>query len=144
MQIRDFKLGDLETLVNFKKESVRISFPGKAYNLDLYRRSLLKAAEREPGTIKVAEEANRIVGYVWFCIKNSATGPHGVINHTFVRPDCRGRGISLKLMKVAEAWFRSKGINRIELQVSNSNLPSLRMCRKLGYKETRVVLEKSL
>ena len=68
MQIRNFKPQDLETLVKFKGESIRVSFPGKSYNLDLFKSRLLKA---DPSTILVAEDQGRIAGYCWFRIKTS-------------------------------------------------------------------------
>ena len=141
MKIRDFKPEDLETLARFKEESVRISFPGSDYNIDGYRKRLLSS---DPATIKVAEDRGRIAGYIWFSIRSSSRGQKGVINHTFVEQDYRRQGLSLKLNKAAEGWLRSQGIGRIEVKISKDNMPSLEMCRKLGYKETRLILEKSL
>ncbi|MFQ5647784.1 MAG: GNAT family N-acetyltransferase [Candidatus Aenigmatarchaeota archaeon] len=144
MQIRDFRPDDLEAILSFKQASVKISFPGQDYNLDLFRKSILKAAEKDPATIKVAEDQGKPAGYIWFRIKDSASGRHGVISHAFVDPSHRRRGLSLKLNQAAEDWFRAQGIDRIEVQITKTNIPSLEMCRKLGYKETRLVLEKRL
>lgn len=141
MEIRDFRPEDLETLARFKQESVSISFPGSDYSLDLYRKSILKAP---PETVKVAEDGGKIAGYIWFRVKEGASGRCGVIMHTFVDQACRRRGLSLKLNRAAEDWFRSHGIGRIEVTISRENKPSLAMCRKLGYQEKRIVLEKRL
>ena len=56
----------------------------------------------------------------------------------------RRQGLSLKLMQAAEDWLSSQGIDRIEVQITRENEASLAMCRKLGYQEKRLVLEKKI
>ena len=86
----------------------------------------------------------RPVGYIWFSSKKTSRGWIGLIRHVFVDPGHRRRGLSTELNRLAEDWFRSQGITLVEVQIARANAPSLEMCRKLGYKETRSVLEKKL
>ena len=144
MEIRNFRPGDLGTLARFKQESARTSFPGRKYNIELFRRRVLEHSKKFPGTIKVAEDRGKIAGYIWFSVKKTSRGRFGVVRHVFIEPSHRRHGLATELNRAAEDWFRSQGISWIEVTITKTNRPSLEMCRRLGYKETRLVLEKSL
>ncbi len=142
--IRNFKHSDLEKLVEFKKESTGVSFPGRDFNEESFRRELLNRYSGDPESIKVAEMDGRVVGYVYFKITETAFGRSGVINHVFVDEEYRKIGLGQKLMGIAEDYLKSRGLKRIRVTITKTNEPSLRMCRRLGYSEKRVVMEKEL
>ncbi|RLJ10139.1 MAG: hypothetical protein DRP15_01020 [Candidatus Aenigmatarchaeota archaeon] len=142
--IRNFKPEDLDVITMFKQESGRISFPDSKIDLEMFKRSLLSRVRKDPETVKVIEKDGEIIGYIYFFIKKTLTGTCGYIEHVFVRNEHRGKGLGKLLMKEAERYFKSKGIKRIRATVTLSNQTSLAMCRSLGYKEKRIILEKEL
>ena len=108
---------------------------------DIFLRLLKKA---EPGSVLVADDNDKVIGYVFLRTKKTSTGTYGVVHHIFVDPDYRGKGIATELMGKAEDYFRSRGVKAARSTVTITNEPSLKMVRKLGYREKRIVFEKDL
>jgi ribosomal protein S18 acetylase RimI-like enzyme len=144
IRFRDFEDRDLDRILDFKKESAGVSFPGMDFDMDLFRRKLLGMLRKDPNSVKVAELGNDIIGYVFLEIKKAGTGSIGCINHVFVSEPHRNSGLGASLVKIAEDYLRSRGIRRIRATVTKTNQASLNFCRKLGYKEKRLILEKTL
>ena len=141
MIIRPFRSSDKDRILEFKRKSVEISFPTCEITTDYFERDLLKAEE---GSVLVAEDNSDVIGYIFLKTKRTTTGSYGVIQHLFVHPDHRGKGIASQLMEAGEGFVRSKNLSRIRSTVTLTNEPSLRMVRKLGYNEKRMIFEKKL
>ena len=141
MIIRPFRSSDKDRVLEFKCRSVEISFPTCEFDTTNFERSLMNAEE---GSVLVAEEGDLILGYIFLKSKNISTGRIGVINHIFVDPEFRGKGIASQLMKAGEEWFRSKNLRRVRSTVTLTNEPSLNMVKKFGYNEKRTIFEKEL
>ena len=142
--LRNFTPDDLETVSEFKRKSVVISFPDTEYDIDNFRKNILSSSENEPDSVQVLENDGKIIGYIWFRIRSGITGHLGIVNHVFIDESVRRMGLANELMKVAEDFFMSRGIKRARVTVTLSNESSMRMCRKLGYAEKRVIMEKDL
>ena len=141
MMIRSFRNSDLSRILEFKRQSVRVSFPTCEFDDTLFLRLLKKA---EPGSVLVADDNDKVIGYVFLRTKKTSTGTYGVVHHIFVDPDYRGKGIATELMGKAEDYFRSRGVKAARSTITITNEPSLKMVRKLGYREKRIVFEKDL
>lgn len=141
MIIRDLKKKDVEELSNFKKSSAKISFPDSDLNIEIFKRNLLKS---NPEFIKIVEDNKIVVGYIWLGIKKVDVGKYGIIRNLFIKENYRGKGLALKLMKLAEEYFKNIGIKKIRLTITLTNEASMNLCKKLGYKEKRIILEKEL
>lgn len=144
MTVRNFSPEDLDVVRGFKEKSVRISFPDADYDIEAFRRNLLSSSEKEPDSVKVVEKGGRVVGYIWFRIKSGITGNLGIINHVFIDDSVRKLGLASSLMKIAEEFFMSRDIKRVRVTITLTNEPSIRMCKKMGYREKRVIMEKEL
>ena len=144
LRFRNFVPGDLEHISRFKKESSEVSFPGSDIDLNIFKKKILEAVDRDDNYVKIAEMGGEIAGYVYFEIRNSITGRTGCINHIFVRRKYRESGLGRKLMSVAEDYLKSKGITRVRATVTKTNHASLGFCLSLGYREKRLILEKPL
>lgn len=144
IRIRNFQEKDTESIIGFKKESAKLSFPGIDIDTELFRRRLLKRTEKNPNLVKVAEDNGRVIGYVFMDRRKSITGPVGYISHVFVAEPYRKSGLGLRLAKEAEYYLRSLGIRKLRVTVTKTNTLSLNFCRKLGYEEKRLILEKTL
>jgi GNAT superfamily N-acetyltransferase len=84
----------------------------------------------------VAEEGARAVGY---CLAFLNTCPpvitstrYGLVQDMAVTRDRRGRGVGRRLYEAAEAWFRERGVDRVELDVAVSNPEAGAFWRRMG------------
>lgn len=80
---------------------------------------------QSPGTIDA---------FVYLRAKRRA--PEGLVANigTLVGPEGRGKGVGPRLITALIGEARSRGVCRIETGVYDQNLPSLRMCEKLGFR----------
>jgi ribosomal protein S18 acetylase RimI-like enzyme len=140
MIIREFRKQDLDRILQFKCASVKVSFPACEFDSTNFRKNLLAAPA---GSVLVAEE-DGIIGYVYLKTRKTGIGKYGTVNHIFVDPEYRDKGIASALMQKAEQYFHAQGIKRMRLTITVTNKPSLGLARKLGYKEKRVIMEKEL
>jgi GNAT superfamily N-acetyltransferase len=68
----------------------------------------------------------------------------GLIAGAYVVPQERRRGISTRLMAMAEEWLRAQGIETCETQVQHNNEAELQILKKTGYSPKYVGLVKRL
>ena len=141
MIIRSFKNSDLDKIMEFNYESNKISFPNYEFDGSFFKKNILSA---ETGSVLVAEEDGKIAGYIYVKIKKLSSGVVGIIQHVFVDPKFRGNGLATRLIKKGFKYFRSKNVKRIRSTVTLANETSLKMIRKLGFEEKRIVMEKML
>ncbi len=144
MKIRDFRPADSDTIVRFKEESNKVSFPGASFDRRMYRNLLERSAAAAPAFIKVAEADGETAGFVWFREIKSTVGTFGRIEDLFVDGSHRGKGIGKALMKAAEDTLKASGVGKLKLTVTISNSVGLSLYEKLGYRTTRYRMEKDL
>ncbi len=142
--IRNFRPDDIEKILFFKSESVKMNFPGCNFNSDLYRKLLLKSVSMSPDYVKVAEDNGNVIGYVWFRVIDSSVGMFGRFEHIFVDKSWRGKGVGRMLMESAEDFFRKSGIKTVKLTVTTTNEDAMKLYEKLGYMTKRYKMEKDL
>jgi GNAT superfamily N-acetyltransferase len=68
----------------------------------------------------------------------------GLLSGAYVVPEARRRGISTRLMAMAEEWLRAQGIETCETQVQHNNEAELQILKKTGYSPKYVGLVKRL
>ncbi|MEO8201056.1 MAG: GNAT family N-acetyltransferase [Gemmatimonadota bacterium] len=105
---------------------------------------MLKSALHEPSpetTVVVAEEpAGTPVGFVFVSTHyDFFTGqPHAHIEVLAVSPLARGHGLGRALIFQAEAWARSRGYERLTLNVFASNTRARAVYERLNYEAETV------
>jgi GNAT superfamily N-acetyltransferase len=77
-------------------------------------------------------------------VRESPIESMGYISHCFVREEARGQGVASALVRAAEAWFRDRGIDFVELRYSLANRKAAAVWEKLGYAPQRLTCRKSL
>jgi len=142
--VRDFRPADTERLMEFRRETGEISFPGKRMDRANARRNILRHAKKYPGTIKVAESDSGPVGYVMFRPSKSSFGSYGRLDIIFVEKAFRDRGVGALLLKEAEMWLRKKGMRRVSATVTATNRRSLGFFTGRAYRKKRLILEKAI
>jgi ribosomal protein S18 acetylase RimI-like enzyme len=102
---------------------------------ELYLRNLMTDKDTK---IMVADENNRPVGYVVAQIRKSMPGwqreKYGSISEMAVTKTHRRNGIGKTLLKEILAWFKSEGIDYIEISVASENKIGLSFWKKHGFK----------
>jgi GNAT superfamily N-acetyltransferase len=68
----------------------------------------------------------------------------GVVDHLFVTQDCRRRGIGGQMYSEIIGWFKSAGINRVEVQVIAKNKAACAFWKKQGYGDFEYVWEREI
>ena len=91
----------------------------------------------EPGgqVMLVAEEEGRPVGLA-FGLFDKEREKTGHVGGMWVDPAARGAGAGRALLDAAVAWARSRGLDRLELWVTEGNAPAERLYRRAGFSDT--------
>jgi GNAT superfamily N-acetyltransferase len=83
----------------------------------------------------VAEEHGRPLGLV-FGLLDKERLKTGHVGGMWVDPEVRGKGAGRALLSAAIDWARSRGLERLELWVTEGNLSALRMYERAGFCDT--------
>lgn len=141
---RNFRKEDLEKIIQFRRKSFDLNYPGKKFNEHIFLKNLLRCVEKNPDWIQVLEKNGEVIGYIWFGLKKTYAGEKGEIYNLYIDENYRRKGLAKKLIKHAENYLSSKGIEFLELKVTETNLPAVKLYEKLNFKKTRIVMEKKL
>jgi ribosomal protein S18 acetylase RimI-like enzyme len=88
--------------------------------------------------VLIAEVEGVVVGYTFGQILRRPTlqsGDCGYVADLCVREEYRGRGIGRRLYEHLRAWFLSRGVGAIEVQVIRANPASQTFWRKMGFND---------
>ena len=88
-------------------------------------------AARANGNLYVAEDGNRVAGFIVFYPR----ADHVHLENVAVDPACQGRGIGRALIAFAERHARELGFDRIELYTNAKMTENLALYPRLGYRE---------
>jgi ribosomal protein S18 acetylase RimI-like enzyme len=97
-------------------------------------RPLMKS---EDGLVLVVLDNGQAVGYIIAKIEEPPRGSkrkeYGYINHLAVTESYRRTGIGERLYGEVLKWFQSRGIDRIELEITTKNSTSAAFWKKQGF-----------
>lgn len=92
----------------------------------------------------IAEVGGRIVGFVsgYVVMRNPqlAIERIGKVDNIFVDDSFRGLGIGTKLLEALLTYFKRQGTTYTELSCDFANEKALRLYKKLGFKEQKVMM----
>jgi len=107
-----------------------------------YGRYLVSRLADRDSLVMVAEEAGRVVGYVYADVEGTSwkdlRGPCGYVHDVYVDEGARRRGAGWALMRAAIDWIRSKGRTQIVLFTKTGNAHAQRLFAALGFRPTVV------
>jgi ribosomal protein S18 acetylase RimI-like enzyme len=98
-----------------------------------------KIIKDEDQTLFVAEDENKIIGFVYVRIFDSPKIPifvqrrYAEIDSLVVNNEYRRKGVGRALMEKAEVWIKDKGVGEIGLHVYEFNKEAIEFYEKLGY-----------
>jgi GNAT superfamily N-acetyltransferase len=92
--------------------------------------------------IYVAEQAGRIVGYVYAGIEPQSwkelRDEAGFVHDVVVEEPARGQGIATRLVEQAAAWLEAHGAPRVMLWTAERNPAAQRLFARLGFRRTMI------
>ena len=98
-----------------------------------------------PGhSIFIVEADGSAVGRLWLAEREMAGRRVLYVYDISIHPEHQGRGYGRAAMRLAEDEARSRGIDRIDLNVFGGNDVARRLYRSLGYVETAAQMRKFL
>ena len=131
-RIRKLTIGDYDDVIKLWESS---SLPFKPEGRDS-RQETTRQMKQNPQLFLGAFEGRTLVGTV----VGSYDGRKGWINRLAVDPEHRGRGVAQLLIARIEMALKKKGARIICALVEESNLKSISLFEKVGYKTHRDIL----
>ncbi len=123
-RIRDYRPTDLPAVLAVDQ----CAFDG----LWLYSRSVLGAALEQAASVTVLEANGVVAGYQLSTA--SALGAH--LARLAVHPDSQGKGYGRALVEDLLYEFGLRGFDRVSVNTQADNTASLRLYRRLGFRDT--------
>jgi ribosomal protein S18 acetylase RimI-like enzyme len=111
---------------------------------------LLTECGKADGSILVAEQHGRVVGFVCILCRVESQEiveqetEYAYITDLVVLESQRNAGIGTELMRAAETRACSRGATRLRVNVLAANIGAYRLYHKLGYSDREVMLEKRI
>ena len=107
--------------------------PGGAAKL----RKSIEATLGRTGMLAAAVEDGQVQGFIYAVLRIAPDYMEerliGYVGHSYVRESLRGRKIGSRLFDAVDAWFASKGVTSIELQVLTQNVSGIRFWESRGF-----------
>lgn len=88
---------------------------------------------KDNSTILVAEDGNRLVGYLLVIGGTARRNRHSCYIVIGILKDCRGKGVGTLLFEELERWAFKHNLHRIELTVVTRNEAGLYLYKKMGF-----------
>jgi len=138
--IRDAKLDDLETLLEFEQEIIKAERPFdptiRQSPVSYY--DLADYIERDDSKVMVAEVKGELVAS-GYALKRKARHyldheDYSYLGFMFCKPNYRGKGIIQKLIDELKVWSKEQGLLEVRLTVYQDNTPAVKAYEKSGFK----------
>lgn len=87
---------------------------------------------------------DKLIGFVWFFVKDKGKSKVVHINHFAVHKEHRGRGLGSVLLQYVESYAKKSEVRDIELIVSKDNKDAIGFYTNRGFGVERYVMKKRL
>jgi RimJ/RimL family protein N-acetyltransferase len=139
MNIRHIRLEDAEQfanlLVSVDSSNMMLFEPGeRKTSRDQEEQRIESILFQANSTIIVAEEADRLIGYLLVLGGQKIRKRHSGHIVTGVLEEFRGKGIGALLFNESLQWAKEAGVTRFELTVIKSNERAVKFYENLGFK----------
>jgi RimJ/RimL family protein N-acetyltransferase len=139
MIIREARLEDAQQLANLiqqvENESEFMLFePGERKLTPEKQRTMIEnISKQKNSTIFVAEDYEKLVGYLMAFGGNAKRNRHSVYLVVGILKEHRGKGVGTELFRKLESWARERNIHRLELTVMTQNQAGIALYKKMGF-----------
>ena len=142
--LRDFRLSDVEAVAGFEAAIAVKSFTDEAVTDPAhYRKKLTKLIKYGADWTKVAEQDDRLVGWVWVAPRqNFITGDtYADFRSMYVDGERAGATAAIALLRAVLDHCREAGYTRIVGRTASSNDAMRALYRLAGFEEKHIVYE---
>lgn len=96
--------------------------------------------------IYVAEENNKIIGYIYGYIESNETNfkKTVILDALYINNDYRNKGVATNLVNNFKRWSIENEAKYIEVQVLNKNIDAFNLYKGLGFKDFKSTLVNEL
>lgn len=144
--VRRVKVMDIPVLESLELETVK-RFPARTRWMETYRQLLEKALSEEPEGLLVADYEGRAVGGAIARVRGAhrLTGAtQGRLEALTVAPAWRTQGVAERLLKEAEAYFKSRGCKVMALTLPSDAGADGDLFKASGFRVAAWELERPL
>lgn len=138
MKIRHIRLEDAEQfahlLVSVDASNMMLFEPGeRKTSTEQEEKRIEMFLMQKNSTIIVAEEDERLIGYLMLIGGHTSRNEHSARIITGITEEFRGKGIASKMFQEAFRWAKQIGITRLGLTVIKHNEKAYKLYKKLGF-----------
>ncbi|MFK9090880.1 N-acetyltransferase family protein [Bacillus salipaludis] len=139
MNVREIKVSDAKNLVELvrqveeESEFMLMEAGERQITTEIQRTRIENMKKSENSTIFVAEEDDKLTGYIFAIGGTARRTKHSVYLVVGILRDYRGQGVGTKLFTRLEEWARDRGIHRLELTTVTKNKPGVALYKKMGF-----------
>ncbi|MBD8006604.1 GNAT family N-acetyltransferase [Bacillus norwichensis] len=138
MEIRHIRLEDAEqfsTLIASVDSSNMMLFePGeRKTSKEQEEQNIEKILLQSNSTIIVAEDNDRLIGFVTVLGGESSRSQHAARISVGVTEEFRGKGVATRLLKEAFRWSKEMGLSRLGVTVMKHNERAFSLYLKMGF-----------
>jgi len=143
LEIRPVHVGDLDQIEMIFSEFVAYHaafdevFAKIGEHEAMFGEYIKSLTERHDAHVLVADDDGRIAGYIIGIIQSKPPvylkPSYGFIDSTAVKESYQRQGIGALLFQNVREWFRSQGVERLELYAALMNPKSTSFWRKMGF-----------
>ena len=139
MIIREITIEDAEKFIELIQEVessskfMLMEAGERQTTVEQQRKQLVHIEKQENATILVAEEDNRLVGYLMAIGGTVERKKHAAYLVIGLIETHRGKGIGTKLFQTLSEWAAEKNISRLELTVVTENDAGVSLYKKCGF-----------
>jgi RimJ/RimL family protein N-acetyltransferase len=138
MIIRPIEVNDAEIFLELSKKIDESGYmlyePGeRKTTVEQQRKSIEKILSEPNSILFVAENENKLVGFIAVISSNLKRNRHSANIVLGVLEDYRGQGIATKLFNKAFEWAKEVRISRLGLTVIKENNKAFNLYKKMGF-----------
>jgi len=148
IEIKPLKLNKrtLEILLKFDEDSQRINFPRDRPNREKTTNRIKREYGEEPEGMNLVTYGSEIIGCI---ILKTRYNPYrrchyGDLRNIYLVEKFRGKDAGEVLMSYMEKYFKKKGCEYMVLGTSFDNERARGLYKKMGFTETRILMEKEI
>lgn len=131
VEIEKASIQNLDTLYEIEKKCFQ--------NNQMNKQQIAYWINISNGICLVSRVKHEIVGFIIGRIHIEKKSKNGHIITVDVLPGYRCKGIGSKLLEEIEEIFLNEGVKKCHLEVREDNIPALKLYKKVGYKEAKIL-----
>lgn len=127
-------LAELQKNIEGESDFLLYGKEERALSTQKVRKQIIEWNQRGHSIVFLAILNGEHVGYLMVTGNEAKRATHRAALLLGIQADAQGKGIAYSLLQKAEEWAITKAISRLELTVSEENIPARKLFEKMEYK----------